>query len=135
MSAPPYSVSSDFGQLVGIRHLISGIDCAIAGAATLATPAAASPVTLMKSRRFIACSLDDCALFAFLAQAWRRAWSIRPANSIMNLAAATQKARPSREGRAFEAVLDADQPRVRDRIMKLSKVYSATCHHRYWSDR
>jgi hypothetical protein len=27
------------------------------------------------------------------------------------------------------------QPRVRERIMKLSKVYSATCHHRYWSDR
>jgi hypothetical protein len=24
-----------------------------------------------------------------------------------------------------------DQPRVRERIMKLSKVYSATCHHRY----
>ena len=28
-----------------------------------------------------------------------------------------------------------DQPRVRERIMKLSKVYSATCHHRYWSER
>lgn len=28
-----------------------------------------------------------------------------------------------------------DQPRVRDRIMKLSLVYSATCHHRYWSER
>ena len=27
--------------------------------------------------------------------------------------------------------LKADQPRVRERIMKLSKVYSATCHHRY----
>jgi hypothetical protein len=24
-----------------------------------------------------------------------------------------------------------DQPRVRERIWKLSKVYSATCHHRY----
>ena len=43
MSAPPYSVSSDFGQLVGIRHLISGIDCAIAGAATARHPAAAKP--------------------------------------------------------------------------------------------
>ena len=32
--------------------------------------------------------------------------------------------------------LDAlSQPRVRERIMKLSKVYSATCHHRYWSER
>jgi hypothetical protein len=28
-----------------------------------------------------------------------------------------------------------DQPRVRERIMKLSKVYSATCHHRYSSER
>ncbi len=27
-------VSSDFGQLAASRHLISGIDCAIAGAAT-----------------------------------------------------------------------------------------------------
>jgi hypothetical protein len=29
----------------------------------------------------------------------------------------------------------AYQPRVRERIMKLSKVYSATCHHRYSSER
>jgi hypothetical protein len=52
-SAPPCSVSSDFGQLVVMRHLISGIDCAIAGAAMVA-PATPKPVTLMKSRRFIA---------------------------------------------------------------------------------
>ena len=32
-------------------------------------------------------------------------------------------------------ILTQDQPRVRERIMKLSKVYSATCHHRYWSER
>ena len=31
--------------------------------------------------------------------------------------------------------LSDNQPRVRERIMKLSKVYSATCHHRYWSER
>jgi hypothetical protein len=31
--------------------------------------------------------------------------------------------------------LKLNQPRVRERIMKLSKVYSATCHHRYSSDR
>ena len=36
----------------------------------------------------------------------------------------------------FVAPSEADhQPRVRERIMKLSKVYSATCHHRYWSER
>jgi len=28
-----------------------------------------------------------------------------------------------------------DQPRVRERIWKLSNVYSATCHHRYSSPR
>jgi len=53
ISAPPCSVSSDFGQLVVIRHLISGMDCAIAGAATVAAPATPNPVTLMKSRRFM----------------------------------------------------------------------------------
>jgi hypothetical protein len=46
-------VSSDFGQLVVMRHLISGIDCAIAGAAMVAAPATPIPVTLIKSRRFI----------------------------------------------------------------------------------
>jgi hypothetical protein len=46
-------VSSDFGQLVVIRHLISGMDCAIAGAAKVAAPATPIPVTLIKSRRFM----------------------------------------------------------------------------------
>jgi hypothetical protein len=36
-----------------MRHLISGVDCAIAGAATVAAPATPIPVTLIKSRRFI----------------------------------------------------------------------------------
>src|SRR5260370_41691515 len=35
-----------------MRHLISGVDCAIAGAA-MATPATPTPVALMKSRRFM----------------------------------------------------------------------------------
>jgi hypothetical protein len=52
-SAAPCSVSSDFGQLVVMRHLISGIDWAIAGAAMVAAPATPNPVTLIKSRRFI----------------------------------------------------------------------------------
>jgi transposase-like protein len=46
-----------------------------------------------------------------------------------------EKARPSCERRAFVLLLKVYQPRVRERIMKLSKVYSATCHHRYSSDR
>src|SRR5215210_3156329 len=45
-------VSSDFGKLEVMRHLISGEDCAIAGEATAAI---AAPVaeTFRKSRRFI----------------------------------------------------------------------------------
>src|SRR5882757_11402375 len=48
-------VSSDFGKLEVMRHLISGEDCAIAGEATAAT---AAPVaeTFKKSRRFIQAS-------------------------------------------------------------------------------
>jgi hypothetical protein len=49
-------VSRDFGQLVVMRHLISGVDCAIAGAAIVA-PTTPAPVALMKSRRFIENSL------------------------------------------------------------------------------
>src|SRR5258708_37772672 len=45
-------VSSDFGKLEVMRHLISGEDCALAGEATAAT---AAPVAepFKKSRRFI----------------------------------------------------------------------------------
>src|SRR5262249_19421906 len=36
-----------------MRHFSPGMDCAIAGAAIVAAPAAPSPVTLIKSRRFM----------------------------------------------------------------------------------
>src|SRR3954462_3200528 len=51
-SQPPYSVSSDFGQLAVSRHLISGMDWATAGAATAdaATPKLAA---FKNSRRFM----------------------------------------------------------------------------------
>src|ERR1700759_347917 len=45
-------VSSDFGKLEFMRHLISGEDCAIAGEAT-AVAAAPAAETFKKSRRFI----------------------------------------------------------------------------------
>src|SRR3984885_11318487 len=48
-------VSSDFGKLDVIRHLISGDDCAIAGEAT-AVAAAPTAETFKKSRRFIQAS-------------------------------------------------------------------------------
>src|SRR5262249_41249231 len=52
-SQPPYSVSSDLGQLAASRHLISGIDCAIAGAA-MADAARPIPAACRNSRRFLA---------------------------------------------------------------------------------
>src|SRR5438132_10715502 len=48
-------VSSDFGKLDVMRHLISGEDCAIAGEAT-AVAAAPAAETFKKSRRFIKAS-------------------------------------------------------------------------------
>src|SRR4030081_1615671 len=47
-------VSSDFGKLDVMRHLISGEDCAIAGEATTVAAAPAAD-TFKKSRRFIYC--------------------------------------------------------------------------------
>ena len=48
-------VRSDLGQLVGMRHWISGADCAMAGAARLAAapPAPAAPAVRRKLRRFM----------------------------------------------------------------------------------
>src|SRR5664280_2112074 len=45
-------VSSDFGKLDVIRHLSSGIDCAIAGLA-MSTAAAPAPSAVRNLRRFI----------------------------------------------------------------------------------
>src|SRR5450631_3893655 len=45
-------VSSDFGKLDVMRHLISGADCAIAGEATAAAAVAPAADTFKKSRRF-----------------------------------------------------------------------------------
>src|SRR5712691_1840095 len=51
-SGPPKSVSKLFGQLAAMRHLISGWDCAIAGAAS-AAPASPKPPVAMNDRRRI----------------------------------------------------------------------------------
>jgi hypothetical protein len=83
ISAPPYSVSSDFGQLVGMRHLISGVDCAIAGAAIVAAPAAPNPVTLRKSLRFME-SIPCGCVGQPSCRGLRPAWNIRFPNSIPN---------------------------------------------------
>jgi hypothetical protein len=45
-------VSSDFGQLAVNRHLNSGIDCAMAGAA-IVDVAIPTPAALRNSRRFM----------------------------------------------------------------------------------
>src|ERR1700722_9514214 len=98
VSEPPCSVSSDLGQLVVIRHLISGIDCAIAGAAMVAAPATPIPVTLIKSRRFIEIpSPDDVmcrVLVSLRVEAFHAAWNIRFWISMTKWGIAMQKARP-----------------------------------------
>jgi hypothetical protein len=45
--------SSDFGQLVVQRHFSSGIDCAMAGAATAVDAASPAPAVFRNSRRFM----------------------------------------------------------------------------------
>src|SRR5262245_38676389 len=52
VSDAPHKVSSDFGKLEVSLHLISGEDCAMAGAAT-AEAASPTPAVLMNSRRFM----------------------------------------------------------------------------------
>ena len=74
-------------------------------------------------------SLGSQALFAandlaFVKLAAIRIWLLK-----------TQKSPVSQGDRAVSSVQKSDQPRVRERIMKLSQVYSGTCHHRYWSER
>jgi hypothetical protein len=56
-------------------------------------------------------------------------------NFHVNLVPQQKKPDPLAKAGLSFCCLKLDQPRVRERIMKLSKVYSATCHHRYWSDR
>src|ERR1051325_5959651 len=57
-SPAPYSVSSDLGKLEASRHLSSGIDWAMAGAATvLATTAAPPPIPAVRK------NLRRCMLF------------------------------------------------------------------------
>jgi hypothetical protein len=71
-------------------------------------------------------------------EAWGRAWNI-PIRIAIPDPRPDDAERPGllRETGPFACYLRLalDQPRVRERIMKLSKVYSATCHHRYWSER
>src|SRR5271168_1100644 len=83
-----------------MRHLSSGIDCAIAGAAT-AAPAMPSPVALMKSRRFMQFSLWVMCLFRLFVKACRKLETSWPQFPDRTCAAATQKARPPCGGRAF----------------------------------
>jgi hypothetical protein len=68
-------VSSDFGKLDVMRHLTSGIDCAIAGEAT-AVAAAPTAETFKKSRRFIQTSPYDGGVSHILERFLRRANSM-----------------------------------------------------------
>src|SRR5215831_1655136 len=99
-------VSSDFGKLEVMRHLMSGIDCAIAGDATAAT---AAPVaeTFKKSRRFIkvfsvwrvflkfAASLRRHAIFEVEPKRSGRAFNTEMASTKRNKGMATLLKRKS----------------------------------------
>src|SRR4029079_11907868 len=67
-SAPPYSVSRDFGQLAGIRHFTSGVDWAMAGAATAVAvaPRPATPTPLRDLRLAISVIPFSLSSKAFL---------------------------------------------------------------------
>jgi hypothetical protein len=62
-------VSSDFGQLAVSRHLISGIDCATAGAASAEAAIPAAP-TLRNSRRFMGMFPPDPGILGRDATRW-----------------------------------------------------------------
>jgi len=84
ISAPPCAAYRAISASSCHAPLDLGIDCAIAGAAIVAAPAAANPVTLMKSLRFMA-FLPRVVRSAFLARLeiiWREAWNIRFPNAI-----------------------------------------------------
>jgi hypothetical protein len=53
VSDAPNRTSSDFGQLVVQRHFSSGIDCAMAGAATAVDAASPALAVFKNSRRFM----------------------------------------------------------------------------------
>src|ERR1700691_2891838 len=92
-----------------MHHLISGIDCAIAGAAMVAAPATLIPVTLIKSRRFIELSPCD-GVSQPSCRGFRSAWNIRFGISMTNWGIAMQQARPlMRPGLRFSA--SATKPR------------------------
>jgi hypothetical protein len=85
-----------------MRHLISGIDCAIAGAAMVAAPATPIPVTLIKSRRFIEFpSFGDVMLVGrLLVEALGTPWNIH--SGISSRTGVQQRKKPGLwRGRAF----------------------------------
>src|SRR5437868_2599587 len=57
-SPPPYSVSSDLGKLDARRHLSSGIDWAMAGAASVVEAAIAAPPTPALRRNLRRCMVS-----------------------------------------------------------------------------
>src|SRR5262249_8594710 len=100
VSAAPYSVSSDFGQLVVKRHFTSGVDCATAGAATAAV-AAPTPAALRKSRRFIGVPLIRIRAGSHLGPALRPR-SIKPLRNSQYYPWSISRKRPARTAPQWE---------------------------------
>src|SRR5215468_7373337 len=113
-----------------MRHFNSGIDCAMAGAAIVAAPATLSPVTLIKSLRFMLLPSQKLSASAFFCRGLSQAWNIWMAISILDQTWHAKNPAPSRGPGLALSTKGLDQLQVRERVMKLSKVYSATCHQR-----
>jgi hypothetical protein len=92
----------------------------MAGAAKVAAPAAPIPVTLRKSLLFIESIPVGGACRGLLGEAFIASMEQSVPDFHPELIRANEKARPSREGRAAFYDLRLNQPRVRERIMKLS---------------
>jgi len=82
-----------------MRHLISGIDWAIAGAAIVAAPATPMPVTLIKSRRFIELFLLCGVVPAFVSRLGRS--MEHPVRDFHDQLKCRNAKKPGLGGRAF----------------------------------
>src|SRR5882724_5529825 len=105
-----------------MRHFSSGIDWAIAGAANVVAPATPNPVTLIKSRRFIALFLLWGVVPAFVSRLTRS--MEHPVRDFHDELKCRNAKSPALAAGLLSTTLDVvfGQPRVRERIMKLSKV-------------
>src|SRR5262245_36057602 len=111
------------------------MDCAMAGAAT-AEPARPTPAAFRNSRRFMAFPLILSSVRRLEENYYVAFPPLSAADAAIVGRGAGKKKGPEAAPRGLlHILLSNDHPRRRARIWKVSKVYSATCHHRYSSPR